>query len=531
MSVMSWLRSPVLRNLPGRRVLTWTIAAVAGAIALFKYLAVFSATYIDDTFITLQYADTLLGSHCWGFFPGRPTNTATSPLNVAITALGGALTGSVLDAVTWITTGEFGAMFIVLYFISKKLFGGFLFGGLAFLAFVTNPLLLSTLGLETVLFMLMFLVSLLFFLHHRWFVLALALGLLTLTRAEGVLLFLICLVAMPVSVAVRTRFALLYGLVLLPWHLFSWIYLGSLVPDTLLIKKGQEAWAGVSFPTGLMAYYLRRFPISTASSFVMLPFAALAWGRATPLVRTVAALVVSYGVLQYVGYSALRVPPYHWYYAPLVLASVVLGALGAACALGSGAVRPAFGKVVASLSLVVPVAGLVGLGLENGFPPREAAIHSNWATHDEYRAMGLWLRDHVDPRSTVMIRGEIGTLAFYSKRLLVNYFSDRNEVAPPWYLTTGRVSRVPVVGPLITGAMRLNFLWRQEQARLPPPTYTLILTPGRHTRPEGPDVVMTWYTSSRWMPSGMTAVLRRTELSYLQGAPAAPGPRSEANRW
>ncbi len=367
---MSWLRSPVLRKLRVRGVLTGTIAAVAGAIALFRYLAAFSATYIDDTFITLQYADTLLRSHCWGFSPGRPTNTATSPLNVAITALGGALTGSVLDAVTWITTAEFGAMFIVLYLISKKLFGGFLFGGLAFVAFVANPLLLSTLGLETVLFTLVFLVSLLFFLHHRWFVLALSLGLLTLTRAEGVLFFLICLVAMPVSAAVRTRCALLYGLVLLPWYLFSWVYLGSLVPDTLLIKKGQEAWAGVSFSTGLTAYYLRRFPISTASSFAMLPVVGLVWGRATPLVRTVGALVVSYGVLHYAGYAALRVPPYHWYYAPLVLASVMLGALGAACAFESGMLRPALGKVVARLSFVVPVAGLVVLSLQNGFPLR-----------------------------------------------------------------------------------------------------------------------------------------------------------------
>jgi hypothetical protein len=182
-------------------------------------------------------------------------------------------------------------MMVVLCLVSKELLGGYAFGVIALLAFVTNPLLLSTLGLETILFTLLFLVSLLLFLRHNWTALALSLGLLTLTRADGVLFFFICWVAMPVSFAVRARVALLYALVLLPWHLFSWVYLGSLVPDTLLIKIGQGAWGEVSFSTGLIAYYLRRFPAATAASFVMLPFAVLTWGRATPAMRTVATLV------------------------------------------------------------------------------------------------------------------------------------------------------------------------------------------------------------------------------------------------
>jgi hypothetical protein len=82
-------------------------------------------------------------------------------------------------------------------------------------------------------------------------------------------------------------------------------------------------------------------------------------------------------VLHYAGYSLLGIPPYHWYYGPLVLATVVLGSLGAACAFEHGTAGQ---KLVASVAVAVPIVGLAVVGLENGFPPREAPIHSNWAT-------------------------------------------------------------------------------------------------------------------------------------------------------
>ena len=302
----------------------------------------------------------------------------------------------------------------------------------------------------------------------------------------------------------------MYGLLLVPWHLFSWVALGSLVPDTLLIKRGQEAWGGVSFPTGLAAYYLRRFPAATVTSLAMLPFAALLWGRASPPVRRVAGLAAGYAVLHYIAYSALRVPPYHWYYAPAMLASVVLGALGCGAAWASGV---AWRRAAAGLALAVPAAGVAVL-VADGLPPREAPIHSNWATHDQYRAIGLALRDLVRPEETVTVTGEIGTLAFYSERRLANYFSDRNEVAVPRSAGGARLASIPLAGPLLRGladrALALNARWRAPLPPLGPPAYALRLVPGGAPAASDPDVVATWHTSSRWLPQGMTATLRRT---------------------
>jgi len=155
------------------------------------------------------------------------------------------------------------------------------------------------------------------------------------------------------------------------------------------------------------------------------------------------------------------------------------------------------------LTLVVP----------GGFPPPEAPIHSNWASHAQYRAIGLWLRDHVAPDATVAVAGEIGTLAFYSERRLVNYFSDRNAVPTPGPLSPVRFASIPVAGGalrwIVNRALALNFLWRDPEPPIDPPAYTLRLEPGRRLAPEGPGVIMTWHTSSRWLPSGTTVVLMR----------------------
>ena len=60
--------------------------AVAVVFGLFAYSWAFQATWVDDAYIQLRYARTLLDSGTWGFYPGYPANTATPPLNVLLIA-------------------------------------------------------------------------------------------------------------------------------------------------------------------------------------------------------------------------------------------------------------------------------------------------------------------------------------------------------------------------------------------------------------------------------------------------------------
>ncbi len=497
---------------PGRRP-----AVVAGAVVVFflgvvALAAVFKDSYVDDAYIQLQYVETLVEHHTWGLWPGRLSNTATSPLNVVVTALFSVPFSSASDAVVWITCFELTVMFVLLLEVSKRLFASRFFGGACFVALVTNPLLLSTIGLEGTLFVLLAIASIWFFVSENQPALAASLAALTLARPDGFLLFVAFLVFLPVRRTARDRFgllqrgafALVYAAVQAPWYVFSWTVLGSAVPDTLLIKVGQRWPQGNTFVDGL-ALYWRTFPFATFVTFAFLPLGLLLIGERRRQVKAVAAIVGAYGLLHYLAYSAAKVPPYHWYYLHQMLAAVVVGSLGVASLAGRlSAANPRLARLASAAVLVLPVLGLLHMVATNGVPFREPPMHSNWATPSRYRQVGLWLRDHLPPSSVVQMDGEIGTLAFYSKRNLVNDFSDMGIATQ---LMASRARQAEASSPLVGRLLRFNMRHRPQAGPAPRRTHVLRHVPfGPDERPPG-RVVMSWVTSTAWAPRGRLYLL------------------------
>src|SRR5215471_12324430 len=225
----------------GRRELA-SFALLAAGLAL--YLPLFRDSLIDDAFITLSYARSLVTSATWGFYPGHVSNTATSPLNVMLLALASPVTRNPVASVFLLTWLEFLVMALCLRGIGAALVLPW-FAPLAFTAMVTNPLLMSTLGLESVLLATLLVAALYCYVVKRLDACAVVCALLTLTRPDGALLFVVILPFLPGARA-RLRSALIFGACLAPWYLFSWVYLGSLLPDSLLVKVSQS-W-GIAFP-------------------------------------------------------------------------------------------------------------------------------------------------------------------------------------------------------------------------------------------------------------------------------------------
>jgi len=469
-----------------------------GFLCIFFYVNCYSDAYTDDAFIQLKYADTLLKYGNWGFFPDHVANTATSPLNVVLMALFGFFTRSILDASVLLTALEFLLIFLLLYWISKRLFGNLYFSLFAWVAFATNPLLLSTLGLESVLYLLLLLASYCLFLYERWSLLSVMLGLLTLARADGILLFLILISAARISWKSRLQCAMCYVLVLLPWHLYSWVHLGSLVPDTLFLKMSQGTWGrGITFTRGLGFYYIPAFPIATLSSFALILFGFFALRSSHYQVRRFLLLVAAYGLVHFVAYSILGVPPYHWYYVHLMISCVLIGALGMAC-------------VVRRRNLywtaAIPAVALFLLIRQDGFPLQVAPIHTNWATTAQYREIGLWLRDNTEPSATFKLIGEIGTLSYYSERYLINKFSNRNAI-------TDLVNKRLKESGFHNWVMRANFYWRRRDTPFAARSYDLVHQPfGRPPR----DALKVWHTSTYWGPDGKMYLRKSRDLNSVQ---------------
>lgn len=493
--------SPGARSPKRARSRRFGIGALALVIliALAGYLSTFNDTYTDDAFIQLAYARNVARHGTWGLIPDRLANTATSPLNVLLTAAFTPVFDSALAASVWVTAIELIVLFALLLLISQRLFHGWFFGVFASMAYLSNPLLMSTLGLESTLFATATIASMYFLIARRWRALAAALAVLTLARPDGLLLFLICVLFVPGSARTRIACALIYAALLAPWHLYSWLVLGSFVPDTLVIKIGQGAWReGMTFVSGLRVY-LGVYPLATAASFLLLPLAVLAIGRMPSAARPVAGVLAAYAVLHFLCYAVLRVPPYHWYYVHQMIPAVFLGSLGAAAS--ADRLASSVSRSMRSLRWLIaglPVTGMLGVIWTQGFPLTEAPIHTNWALHRQYKEAGLWLNSHLDPATVVTVDGEVGTLAFYSERQLVNEFSEQ-AIVSEWIHHKERSTH-----PMVAAVLRLNGWWRRDEP-IRPPSYALrYVAADRLDRlAASSDVVKTWPLSSRWATKSM----------------------------
>ncbi|HYO36456.1 MAG TPA: hypothetical protein VER97_10295, partial [Geodermatophilus sp.] len=314
-------------------------AAVAAALVFL----VVRASLIDDAYITLSYARNLAEDLHWGLTPYRTANSATSPLNVLVLALGALV---VRDAV-W----GLGAVLVVLTALQAL--------GLARLArrlrlplgaaaaatalLLLSPLMLSIVGMEMTLALTLAVWATVAAAERRPVLLGVLAAALVLTRVD--------LAVVPLALLFADRWLLrrspvVVGTALVaaaPWYVFSWLALGAVVPDTLVIKTvSTGAWGPWDFANGWQLY-LERYPAATVLSLVP-ALVGLGLLVAWPVTRAwrsprfrglgpVAALGAG-GVLHAVAYSLLAPPPFHWYYAPSVGALTVVAAFGGAALAG-----------------------------------------------------------------------------------------------------------------------------------------------------------------------------------------------------
>ncbi|MDI7277296.1 MAG: hypothetical protein QME94_15070 [Anaerolineae bacterium] len=495
----------ILDRHPARTTLRAVAMAGVAAVSVNLYLCLFSGALIDDAYITLQYARNLRDHGQWGFYAGHIANTATSPLNVALTALTAFLVPELPGAAILLATGEVLVAICFLLRISRDLFRSPHFGLFASVALLANPLIVSTLGLECILSLSLFIWALYLCLRQRGRLLAVILSLLTLARPDGILAAIAFITfyeraPSPRAASRRTVF-LYYLLCLVPWYAFSWRFLGSAFPDTLLIKLTQPPWDTWTFRNGPFLY-LRKFPLETLASVAFLPAAPLAWRD--PSTRRIACLIAAFGCLHYPTYSAMNVPPYHWYYAPTVAGLALLGALGLA---SLRQVHPRLG-----LAAIVPLACMAVIVAHLGLPVREMPIHTNWATPEQYRQIAGWIRQSTPPGATIRVHAEIGTLAFYSGRPLLDSFSCRAELRP---ILTDTLS----AGGPAAFLLALNYANLPDLAPCGPSDYLLWGFPSISEVHDVPGSwVKDWRIGTRYEPSGLV-VLTSTDAN-LQGTAA-----------
>jgi len=463
-------------------------------ILIFSFLSLFRNALIDDAFITLNYVRSIQQGYGWSLIPGHISNTATAPLYVILLS---AL--SYMPGVSPISPVVFAALCYTISFhaltrISVSLFSKRIYGIIGFSALLANPLVISTLGMESILFGTLLILSVLKLIKGQWSRMAVYLAMLSLTRFDGVLFFLIFLLFVP-SIKERVKSLLLWSGCILPWFIFSWVYFGTFIPDTFFIKTIQNTWGPWSFSNGIILY-LNRFPKETILSLLFLPTLITLIHRDVIKMKPVQVLLIS-GLLHFLGYSLLDVPPYHWYYVPEIVTLVLIGSIGLGVVFSqSKSFFP--GSVVTGLALCLPVLGLLFWLAGMNFAVKEMPIHTNRATMEQYKEISLSIKDTCQGKS-VALAGEIGTLAYFSECNLLDWFSDRS-----WLEMV--VSNQTRGKGFLAVLYRFNFHFYQRSAGFPPAAYAINSYIDKGAA--GKDPGITWKTSTRWTPDSLMVFSR-----------------------
>jgi len=452
---------------------------IAGTgLAMFGLFALVRTSLIDDAYITLAYAKNLALHLHWGVIPQAFSNVATSPLNVLSLGALSALTrisGDVHPVVALGASSIALAMTMAWGWIRVIRAWGLplMVAALGVAIVLVNPFLLSAIGLEVLLIPTCLIVLLAMALEDRpgWF--GVVAGLTLLARLD-LLVFVLVIGAAAPAVRRRWRRSLLAAAaVCLPWFAFSWIFFGSAVPDTLLIKSSQHwlvsFWAGpslyfTSHPKLIaMAFLPALIGLGAVAGWLLLR-TSVRWesGRELPAVGPGVALGVG-GLAYYLQFTVLAVPPYHWYYVPPIASLSMCLVIILGVWLNRARERPRLRPMAPALAL-----GLVGLivvatlarDLSQGVPWRAPAITSNFATASDYARIGVELRKRIG-NGTVRNIGEIGTVAYFCECPIVEQFSDRREVLP--LINRGISSAIPWKKLIY----ELNYLWldRSQEPR------------------------------------------------------------------
>jgi hypothetical protein len=351
------------------------------------------------------------------------------------------------------------------------------------------------------LFVGLYILSTYLYLTERWSWLAVALGLITMTRFDGILFFSVTLLLVP-TFGLRLRFAGIYLMCIAPWYTFSWIHLGSLLPDTLFIKIVQPIWGRWDFLNGLDLYG-RVYSLETAFSFLLLPFVFLLFNKQVRGLPVIQFLLLT-SLAHFAGYSMLQVPPYYWYYVPETTAISLIGSFGLGVLFqhSNSKIWKRTGiRSIAAIFLILQASGMFYILIRDGFSIKEMPIHTNWATHEQYREIGEWLKEH-DDGGTILVNGEIGTLGYYCDCYLSSFFSDRR-----WL---GQYARQQIAGSGIKPLLyKVNFLFLDKEAQFPQPVYLLTETPnGESTSITS---AMEWQTSTKWVPNSLIELTHYAE--------------------
>jgi arabinofuranosyltransferase len=413
---------------------TWLIGGVWGLAVVASSVPLLAANWIgpyrhDDVYITLTFARNIANGAGFVYNGGPPLLGTTTPLlalmvaglgwlfpNVSLLALA---TG--VSVVAWIAS----AWLLAACWI--KLGGSHLGGAALALLLLTQLGSAALLGMEAALFQFLLVVTIYLYLMDLPGWSGLSLGLLFLTRGEGVLLGPI-LVLWNWWTKKQTPWKLISvaGVVLLAWGLYGFGTFGTFLPGTLGAKIAQRE-SGLWRPFGerLFKEWLPGWFTAFPAYGILICFLVVGLAYAV-LQRREWLMFLAWGMSYLGGYLLINPAGYWWYASPIFFVLNLFTALGAAAL--SSMVQRMFGKwkltngasVIASVIVVLVAVDNVFL-IRHSLASYAAGAdpNSNTSYYLGYVEASQWFMDHTRPGETIAYV-EAGYLGYYTRNRVID---------------------------------------------------------------------------------------------------------------
>jgi hypothetical protein len=405
-----------MEQLTNRSWVNWLVFLILGIITIILLVGFYRWAY-DDPFISYRYAANISRGLGFVYNPGERILSTTTPLFTFVLALAGFL------------TSDFHLLATGIGVISLALGGLFIFdlahswktpivGWTGLLLYPTFPLVVSTLGSETPLYLALCLGTFAFYARKKFITAGIFGALATLTRPDGVLVLIILGIDYLIKVRkpIPWKAILVSAVILLAWVVFAGFYFGSPIPVTLASKQQQGLMAiSESFTRGLL---------TITSSYASWPFileALLALSGVILAVwkKRLWVIILIWPVVYFLSYSLLGVSRYFWYYAPLVPGFVISVGLGLTAISDSitGVIREK--KRLYYLPVIFPAIILMVLFAANGRFLWQMSKRND-TRFEIYRAVGEWLRENTKPDERIGSL-EVGIMGYYAQRPMVDF--------------------------------------------------------------------------------------------------------------
>jgi len=397
------------------------ISLLLATIPISAWLSWKSRNYqLDDSLIYLRYIRNLFDGFGLTYNAGDYFNGLTSPLYSYLLIAANCVTHNLQYSTIFLsfaflcTAAIYGAASLSKNRFEQALCGFFV---------VSFNYFYTTFGMETTLFLFLTSLVLYCYLEERLYLAGIAVGLLILTRTEGVFLGVVvfCHYAITRKRIPPLKYLIAPAIIILVNLLFNYLYYGAPLPATgnAKIGQGRSGFWGTGHPFLNVAYMKNWFFGGDYRQFWFLyPTAALGvfFRRSSHATY----LILAYLALLGAFYVFLRIPNYHWYYAPFFYFLLLFSALGTYRVIEM-LVKLAIRQKTYLLAAVPMISATVAFGAYN---LKLADIERG--SFDPYKNIGIWINDNT-PRNAVVAAAEIGTVGWYGNRYIIDILGLTNK--------------------------------------------------------------------------------------------------------